>query len=185
MKVEPSAPLFIRTSVKLSRIAADLDRAKVARSDMEGVASHLRREELERVRDALNDRIGRVLHNIYCGVESTRENIAETVDGEKPSGNRWNSGLLDQMSVPTSRRPAVMDDHAELRDLMRFRHVFRSVYGEPLRHEEVLGHLEVVDELVLPKFLSGLDRLERYLRVDVGGPLKEPSGSGDDDGLKP
>ena len=182
MKVEPSAPLFVRTNVKLSRISADLDRAKVARNDMEGVSSRLRPEELERVRDALNDCIGRALHNIYCGIEGTLEDIAETVDGEKPSGNRWHSSLLDQMSVPTSKRPAVMDDRAELRDLMRFRHLFRNIYGEPLRHEEVLAHLEAVDEIVLPRFLSGLVHLERFLRVNVEGPLNEPSGPDDDEG---
>lgn len=185
MKVEPSAPLFIRTNVKLSRIAADLDRAKVAGKDMEGLASHLRHEELERVRDALNDCIGRALHNVYCGIEGILEDIAETVDGEKPSGKSWHSNLLDQMSLPTSRRPAVMNDHDELRDLMRFRHAFRNVYGEPLRREDVLARLKAVDDVVMPEFLSALERLERHLRVDVESPLNEPSGSEGDGQLEP
>ncbi len=185
LNIEPSAPLFVRTNVKLAQISADLDRAKGARDVMDGIPGHLRREERERVRDALTDSIARALHNICCGMEGILEDIAETVDGEKPSGDRWHSSLLDQLSLPTSVRPAVIDDNSELRRLMRFRHVFRNVYGEPLRREDVLSRLKSVEETVIPNFLTGLEQLEKYMKVDAGSPVPQASGSEHDDGAGP
>ena len=84
MKIEPSAPLFVRTNVKLARISADFDRAQGAQDVMDGIRGHLQREERERVRDALTDSVGRALHRTYCGMEGILEDVAETVDGEKP-----------------------------------------------------------------------------------------------------
>lgn len=181
MKIEPSAPLFVRTNVKLARISAELDRAQGARDVMDGNPGQLRHEERERVSDALTDSIGRALHNIYCGMEGILEDVAETVDGEKPPGDRWHSSLPDQMSLPTSVRPAIIDGNSELRDLMRFRHAFRNVYGEPLRREDVLSRLKSVEETVLPGFLSGLEQLEKYMSADVGSPVPQASGPGHDD----
>lgn len=185
MKIEPSAPLFVRTNVKLARISADLDRTQGARDVMDGMPSRLRLEEQERVRDALADSIGRALHNIYCEMEGILEDVAETVDGEKPSGDRWHASLLDQLSLPTSVRPVVIDDNFELRELMRFRHVFRNFYGEALRLEDVLSRLKSVEETVMPNFLIGLEQLERYMKVDVGSPVPQASGTGHDDGADP
>ena len=185
MKIEPSAPLFVRTNVKLARISADLDRAQDARDVMDGIPGQLRHEERERVSDALTDSIGRALHNICCGMEGIPEDVAQTVDGEKPSGDRWHSSLPGQMSLPTPVRPAVTDGNSELRDLMRFRHAFRNVCGEPLRREDVLSRLKSVEETVLPGFLSGLEQLEKCMNVKVGNPVPQASGSGHDDASGP
>lgn len=76
--------------------------------------------------------VGSVLHDFYTGVEKIWELIARTVDGTVPSGDEWHKELLTQMNVEVpGLRPAVIDKR--LRDLLgeylRFRHVFRNIYG--------------------------------------------------------
>ena len=156
MRIDSPDPLFSRINASLLRINDDLSHAKAIREGMKDVKSDL-------IMSGLDDSIGRSLHNVFCGIEDILGDIAETVDGEKPFGGGWHSKLLDQMSHPTSLRPAVIDDDEELRDLMRFRHVFRKTYGKPLRHEEILAKLKVTDETILPNFLSALQVFRSFL----------------------
>ena len=77
-----------------------------------------------------------VLHDFYSGVERVFERIAVELDGELPRGGDWQSQLLNRMEEEVEGvRPRVLtSDLAErLRPFLRFRHLFRNIYGGQLR----------------------------------------------------
>ena len=75
---------------------------------------------------------GSILHDFYNGIERVFVRIAEELNGGVPKGDQWHRQLLRDMSLEIpGLRPAVIDEDLErsLGDFLRFRHVFRSVYG--------------------------------------------------------
>ena len=136
-------------------------------------------ESLEDVKDNLTDSIGKCLHGIFCSMENVFTDIARTIDGEVPSSSEWHSDLLRQMSTETSVRPPVIASslRSAVRDLMGFRHVFRGLYGEPLRRDDVLSCLDRTCSEVVPGFLNGLRNLEGHMNQN---PAPDESMDGDD-----
>lgn len=157
MKISSALPLFIRINRKLEKLSNDLDHAR-------DVAVLAKEPDTQ---DAfyLDDSIGRSLHNIYCSIEGILEDIAGDIDGSRPNGNRYHMDLLDQMTSDTPLRPAAISDSSELRDLMRFRHLFRNLYGDPLRRNELLEKVQVVDKVIIPDMLGSLEKLNRSLEA--------------------
>lgn len=75
---------------------------------------------------------GSVMHDFYCGSEKIFKRIAVHVDGRLPEGDDWHKDLLMQMTKPIGNvRPRVIDDElcGRLKELLRFRHLFRNIYG--------------------------------------------------------
>ena len=75
---------------------------------------------------------GSILHDFYNGVERVFLRIARELNGGVPRGDQWHRDLIGDMALAiTEVRPAVIDDNlAEvLGEYLRFRHVFRNVYG--------------------------------------------------------
>lgn len=97
--------------------------------------------ELVGVPSALELRgVASILHDFYCGVERIFERIATELDGELPHGQDWHVQLLERMTAPVeSVRPQVIgsDMATTLREYLRFRHLFRNVYGFELRWERL------------------------------------------------
>ena len=127
---------------KFLLLKADIDRelAQVAAVVAEG------RETLEKLDGSpttLELRgLGSILHDFYTGIEQIMERIATTFDGELPAGANWHMQLLDRMtSEIESVRPAVLSsDLADaLRPYLRFRHLFRNIYGIQLRWDLCRG----------------------------------------------
>ncbi len=89
-------------------------------------------------------------HDWYTGLEKCFESIATTIDGGAPSGPRWHRDLLLRMgdALPPLR-PAVLSAEvlAEIDDYLRFRHLFRSLYGFELHWERVQPLLERLPDL--------------------------------------
>jgi hypothetical protein len=84
------------------------------------------------------------LHSLYTAFENIFRNISTAFENHlDPSG--WHRQLLQRMRLDlTPLRPAVIDAAAyeKLDELLRFRHVFRTLYGldlDPRRLEVVLG----------------------------------------------
>ena len=78
---------------------------------------------------------GSMLHDFYGGIERVFVRIAEELDGGVPHGEQWHRQMLTDMSLEIPGvRPAVIerDLARELGDYLRFRHVFRNVYGSLL-----------------------------------------------------
>ncbi len=81
---------------------------------------------------------GSVLHDFYTAVEKIFQRIGAAVDRDLPTGDDWHVQLLERMATPVEEiRPAVIDEPLaeRLEEYMRFRHVFRHMYGFELKWE--------------------------------------------------
>jgi len=113
---------------------------------------------------------GGILHDFYCGVERIFRLIAARIDQDLPDGADWHVQLLQRMATDIETvRPAVLDDALlrQLDEYLRFRHLFRNIYGFALEWErcsELLAGLPALfDELdrqlaVFDTFLYTLER---------------------------
>ena len=167
-----SHPLFARIQVYLSRI----DRA-LAKGERHRIAA-----EHEPVWEDREERVeagvGKAVHDIYSGLEQIFEDIAEEVDGGKPTGENWHIKLLAQMAAETPDRPAVIlpDMSRSISDARSFRHVFRQSYGVDLRSEEVLGKFQSLRDEIVPGMAARLEFLETAL---IGPPPRDTDAQAD------
>ena len=99
---------------------------------------------------------GSILHDFYSGIERVFVRIAEELNGGLPQGEQWHLQIITDMSleIPGVRPPVIDTALAEvLADFLRFRHVFRNVYGSPLQAER-MPPLEERLPRVLASFLT-------------------------------
>lgn len=83
---------------------------------------------------------GSILHDFYSGIERVFVRIAEELNGGVPQGEQWRQQLVRDMSLEIPEvRPAVIDEELarSLGDYLRFRHVFRNVYGFALEDQRM------------------------------------------------
>lgn len=91
---------------------------------------------------------GSILHDFYCGVEKIFERIAVNIDKNLPAGENWHADILVQMANPVDDiRDRVIDPvfMNTLKEYMRFRHLFRRIYGFELnwiRFKDIFLRLE-------------------------------------------
>jgi len=111
---------------------------------------------------------GSMLHDFYGGIERVFVRIAEELDGGVPHGEQWHRQMLTDMSLEIPGvRPAVIerDLARQLGDYLRFRHVFRNVYGSLLE----AGRLRPLEEK-LPDVLAAFrTQIRAFLTWAVGG----------------
>ena len=119
-----------------------------------------------------NRTLGSLLHDFYTGVEKVFQRIAFQLDGGLPVGPGWHVQLLRRMAIPIDQvRPAVLEERLSqtLGEYLRFRHVFRAVYGFELRRERLrelaAGLLEVFETLKaqLCRFLDFLEAVDKSI----------------------
>ena len=85
---------------------------------------------------------GSILHDFYSGVEKIFERIALALDNHFPKGENWHMELLLQMSKPfKEKRESIISEKLlqNLKENLRFRHLFRHVYGFELTWERFEG----------------------------------------------
>lgn len=118
-------------SVQYLRLAADIQ------DELKDIARVVERAETSAIKavktgdDAYLDAVAINLHGFYSGAERLFENIARTVDGSLPDGDKWHHDLLRQMTldIPAVRPPALRKETAYcLEEYLKFRHVVRNVY---------------------------------------------------------
>ena len=83
---------------------------------------------------------GSSLHDFYCGVEKIFERVALNVDKYIPKGEDWHIKLLLQIAgTKEGIRDAIIDSELlqELKEYLRFRHLFRNIYGFELSWERI------------------------------------------------
>ena len=123
--------------------------------------------ETVRVRTA-----GGILHDFYCGVERAFRHIAVIIDQDLPSGPDWHIQLLQRMETNIETvRPAVLDHQLARRldEYLRFRHLFRNIYGFDLeweRSRELLDDLPATFEK-LSQQLAAFDLFLHTLEREV------------------
>lgn len=88
---------------------------------------------------------GSILHDFYCAAEKVFKKIASRIDRDIPSGEDWHLQLLERMTLALpGLRPAVISEEMRerLSEYLRFRHLFRNIYGFELRWRRIeeLGH---------------------------------------------
>ena len=84
--------------------------------------------------------IGAVLHDFYTGIEHLFEKIAPELNGGLPAGRSWHRELLDNMmlDLPGIRPPLLRPETVEvLEEFLRFRHLFRNLYGFELKWSRI------------------------------------------------
>ncbi len=112
---------------------------------------------------------GSILHDFYNGIERVFVRIAEELNGGVPQGDQWHRQLVTDMSIAIPGvRPAVIDAALAdaLGEFLRFRHVFRNVYGFVLDPER-MRPLEERLPVVLATFRTQIQVLLTWL---AGGP---------------
>lgn len=110
---------------------------------------------------------GVVIHDFYNTVEKTFRQIAEEIDGGVPGGVAWHQQLLQRMTIIISeRRPAVIDEALarSLNEFLRFRHLFRHIYGFELEWERIRPLLEDLPK-VKGEFIRQIDGFIAFLQT--------------------
>jgi hypothetical protein len=114
---------------------------------------------------------GGILHDSCSAVERIFQHIAVQIDGGLPGGSDWHVQLLQRMTTPIETvRPAVIDRETarKLDEYLRFRHVFRHVYGFELQWERcqlLLHQLPKTAEALVQQ----LAKFDAFLRTLEGG----------------
>jgi len=109
-----------------------------------------------------------LLHDFYTGCEKSFDLIATTMDGGLPEGASWHRRLLETMGLAVpSVRPSVLRPETvqALDEYLRFRHLFRSLYGFELIWDRIvpllhgLGSVHALVTEDLDTFTTTLDQL--------------------------
>jgi hypothetical protein len=120
--------------LRLSReIEGELELLRKLRSEFEEVPESLK----ETIRNRI---IGSLLHDFYSGVERIFKRIAVELNGGVPKTETWHRDLLVEMSwdMPEMRRAVITERTMKrLLPYLRFRHVFRNLYGFELESSRV------------------------------------------------
>ncbi len=119
---------------RFARLAASVreERTRLARVVQEA-ADALEQLSASRAPSTLELRgLGDILHDFYTGAERIFAKIAPELNGGVPAGLSWHHELLDNMTLELPGiRPAVIrrETARALDEFLRFRHLFRNVYG--------------------------------------------------------
>lgn len=108
---------------------------------------------------------GSILHDFYSGIEKIFRRIASRIDRDIPSGEDWHTELLIRMSIPLDDiRPKVISENLkdQLADYLRFRHLFRNIYGFELKWERCKT-LGIMLDRVFKLFQKEIKRFLRFL----------------------
>jgi len=102
---------------------------------------------------------GSIIHDFYCGVEKIFKRIAIYINHELPKGDDWHTDLLLQMARPaeTIKTVVISEELLEkLKEYLRFRHLFRNIYGFELRWER-FKNLSLSAQAVLSELKDNLN----------------------------
>ena len=133
---------------RLARVAAairqELDRVArvVAEAERGAVAFRSVSPSLLELRG-----LGDVIHDFYTGIERIFEKVAPELNGGVPAGPAWHRELLDNMTLDLPGvRPALVSAETArvLEEFLRFRHLFRNLYGFEIEWSRLRPLLERV-----------------------------------------
>jgi hypothetical protein len=108
---------------------------------------------------------GSILHDFYTGVERIFRQIGVRIDQDLPREEDWHIQLLHRMAVPVEGiRPRVIDEklEAKLEEYLRFRHLFRNIYGFELKWDRCQPLVENLDQ-VFSDLKEQIDKFESFL----------------------
>lgn len=106
-------------------------------------------QEIERLKDEKDNQpfdsahprvLASILHDFYTGMERVFLRITKEIDGELPQGEDWHKEMLINMSLDLEEiRPRVISQALaeKLEEYLRFRHLFRNIYGFVIEKERI------------------------------------------------
>lgn len=112
---------------------------------------------------------GSILHDFYGGVERILVRIARELNGGVPQAAQWHQQLIDDMRLDIPEvRPAVIDSAlaGTLGEYLRFRHVFRNVYGSILEADR----MHPLERRMPATLASFRQQIRAFLRWMLGDP---------------
>ena len=81
-----------------------------------------------------------LLHDFYTGIEKIFSRIAQELNGGLPNSEQWHRDLLKDMTLELEdiRPPVISEElYKDLLPYLRFRHLFRNLYGFELEWEKM------------------------------------------------
>jgi hypothetical protein len=108
---------------------------------------------------------GSIIHDFYSGIEKIFKRIAVVIDRDLPAGEEWHSDLLNRMSIAIEDiRPAVISNDLkdDLGDYLRFRHLFRNIYGFELKWNRCRNMGEKMD-VTLDRFKEEIEKFLEFV----------------------
>lgn len=108
---------------------------------------------------------GSILHDFYTCIEKIFRKIAIEMDEELPKGLSWHSELLERMNlnIEDVRIKVIKKDmKRKLYEYLRFRDVFRNVYGFDLKWEK-MKHLVIDLEKVFNEIESSIEKFLNFI----------------------
>jgi len=119
--------------------------------------------------------LGSLLHDFYTIIEDVFELISRDIDGVRETEDPgWHKRLLFRMSIAIPEvRPAVISEELKkkLEVYLRFRHVFRNVYGYLLEWKRMRPLLEDLED-TYRAFQGEIGSFSEFLR-ELAHSLKE------------
>jgi hypothetical protein len=132
----------------IKEIELGLDQLRKLRLEYAEVPDNLRPNARNRIK-------GSIFHDFYSGLEKIFRRIAAELNGGVPRSDTWHRDLLLEMTWEIEGvRPPVLTGPTQERlvDFLRFRHVFRNLYGFELESAKLdeldRTYLEVLDAAV-------------------------------------
>ena len=160
LRIESELMMFLMINKKLVLISKDLEKAKYVRSIF-------KKENDDKMNSMIADSIVMSLYHIYCDMEEILERISMKIDNKKPDDENFSEELLEQVSLPTEDRIAVINVTPNLRDLMDFQNAFRNGYGKSFHLNELIEKLNALEYFTLPEFIQNLENLQKFLETDI------------------
>ena len=111
--------------------------------------------------------VGKILHDFYTGLENIFEKIARETGEGVPNGEAWHKELLTAMSIDIETvRPHVINSKlaGELDEYLRFRHVFRNIYGDELNWDD-MKHLADKMPEILKQLEESIKEFCQFLKM--------------------
>ncbi len=109
--------------------------------DLDGIAEH-HKKYIEKT-------IASEIADVYNGIERIFQQISSEVDKYTPSGEKWHTDLLNQMTEHKDKRPQVISLNTvkRLKRLLKFRHRLNNIYKYELIFPEVEKHAKQIATL--------------------------------------
>jgi hypothetical protein len=112
-----------------------------------------------------------LLHDFYTGVERIFSRIAQELNGGIPNTEEWHKDLLNDMTLDLDEvRPPVISKNLydQLIPYLRFRHLFRNLYGFELdweRMKELDENLSRISSQWLKEIHAFLDWMKSVTKI--------------------
>ena len=159
--MKPKSPINLRELA--ADIEFELERLRQLEQNIIYVQQEIERDPTRS--ELFYENLALKLHSFYTGCERIFSLIATELNGGVPSGSDWHKRLLDRMSTEREGRIAVVrpETAKQLREILGFRHVVRSLYGFELDPDRI-ARLIAIYPAVWAQTQADIEKFATWLR---------------------